>query len=537
MGFTVNIGNMDKRVNSTACAGFSPSVTAGNCRLKEGCDIRNPVIIVQGSAGNYNYMEWNGRYYWVDSIIPFPNSIIEVHAHLDPLATYKDDIKQAYAFISYSHNIISPEVLDLRMQPEIVRPKYVSDIDSIFDSTSTYLSDGSVIITCFEAGLGTGNQGVKTYAVSIATFLSMLKNLQSSLYDAQYNIGSNNTDINNNLANFTGPDDVANMIGAIGSVALHDIIKALSDLISNIGGFGSWRDNLIKAVYVPIKTSSIPTSGSKNIHLGFLDTGTSGNLVNPVEVKTKTSDIVIPWDTNVTQYHWLKYNKYSQLQAVCGGGQYTNIDTDIVRDLAPGDTLSVHTAIDVCSGDWACTLNKDTAVNSMRLASFGGNIGIDIVGMASKGGLGMGMNYTMAGFKMATSAISMGLSNGIGAGAGESAASIGTGIASQFIQNNCGHAPTGVSGNGISSIFLNGSTGFNDFTLIGQCTIPTMIATAGQYDTYCQEYGYPCNQYRMLSDSWGGFCKCEGASVTTKGNQQEQAYINSVLNSGIFLED
>lgn len=535
MATTVEIGYFKKRVNSTACQGFSG--TSYDCVLKEGTDIKNPTLQIKGSYGNYNYAKWSNRYYWIDKVVSFPNGIIEATGHIDPLATYQQDIFDTKAYESFNSLALTPDVLDLRMQPEIVGSKLTANIDSIFDSTPTP-NNGSVIVTCFEAGFGPVNQGVKTYALSISTFLSMLKNLQSSLYDTQYNTSSNNTAINNNLANFTSPDDVANMIGAIGSVALHDIIKALSDIISNIGGFGSWRDNLIKAIYVPIALSSIPTTGPKNIHLGFLDTGTSAALVNPVEVKTKTSTIVIPWDSKTDNYKWLKYNKFTQIQAICGGGQYTNIDSDLVRDLGPGDTLSVHTAIDVCSGDWACTLNKDIAVNSMRLASFGGNLGIDIVGMAGKGGLGMGMNYTMAGFKMAASALSMGLANGIGSGAGESLASAGTGIASQFIQNNCGHAPTGVSGNGISSIFLNGSTGFNDFTLVSQCTYPAILdATGGaSYDSYCQMYGFPCNQYRQLGSDLGAFVKCEGASVICNGTQSDIAYINSVCNSGIYIE-
>jgi len=536
MGFTVNIGNMDKRVNSTACAGFQPSVTAGNCRLKEGCDIRNPVIIVQGSAGNYNYMEWNGRYYWVDSIIPFPNSIIEVHAHLDPLATYKDDIKQTYAFLTYSHIIISPEVIEHRLQPEIVQPIHNTNTDKIFDSTPTP-TDGSVIVTCFEAGTGSANQGVRTYAMTIEDFMKMIQSITVSLYDTQYDVLDNNTAINNNLPRFTGPDDIANMIGALGSVAIHDVLKFLSDFMGKIGGYGSWRDNLLKAVYVPIDIGDIPSLGQKHPFLGFLDTAKNAKLTYPAYVKTKHSDITIPWDPNVVQYHWLKDAKFSQLQAICCGGQTAAIDTNLIKDLGPSDKLGIYTAIDVCSGNWSAALTKGSGSNSLRLAAFGGDLGIDITGYAGKGGLGAGMNITQGAFKIAGSALSMGLSNGIGASAGESAASIGTGIASQFITNNCGNVGSLNCGNGISSIFMNGSTGFNDMTLVSQCTIPTMIDTAGQYDTYCQEYGYPCNQYRMLSDSWGGFCKCEGASVMTVGNQQDQSYINAALNSGVFLED
>lgn len=535
MGFSINIGKINKRVNSTSKT-FDSVTTFSDCVLKEACDIKNPVVQVKGSANNYNYMEWNGRFYWVDKIIPLPNGIIEVSAHMDPLATYQADIKNTSAFISYSYNIISPEVVDPRMSPEIVMSKYNTNADSIFNSSPTPTS-GSVIVTCFEAGLGSANQGVRTYAMTVADFMEMIQNITVSLYDHNYDVLNNNTDINNNLPRFTTPDDIANMIGALGSVAIYDVLKFLSDFMGKIGGYGSWRDNLLKAVYVPVDISDIPANGTaKNIYLGFLNTQKSAKVTYPAYVKTKSSTIAIPWDPHVVLYHWLKDSRFSQLQAICCGGQTAAIDTNLIKDLAPSDTLGIYTAIDVCSGNWSAALTKESSSNSLRLAAFGGDLGIDITGYAGKGGLGAGMNITQGAMKIAGSALSMGLSNNMESSMGESAASIGTGIASQFISNNCGNVGSLNCGNGISSIFMNGSTGFNDLTLVAQCTIPTMVDNS-QYDSYCAEYGYPCNQYKSLSDAWGGFCKCEGASVTTKGNQQEQAYINSVLNSGIFLED
>lgn len=533
MSTAIEIGKMDKRVNSTACQGFAG--TSYDCVLKEGTDIRNPTFMLKGSYQNYNYAKWSDRYYWIDKVVSFPNGIIEATGHIDPLATYKNDIKQTYAFISYSHNIISPEVLDQRMQAEIVRSKVNTSASDIFDSTPTPYG-GSVIVTCFEAGTGSQNQGVKTYALSIDEFKAMIQSITVSLYDSQYDVLDNNSSINGNLPNFTGPDDVANMLGALGSVAIHDMLKFFSEIMQKIGGYGSWRDNLIKAVYVPFDKSDIPANGTpKNIYLGFLDTRQNAKQVHPCYVKTKQTNIVIPWDSKCTDYHWLKYNKFSQLQAICGGGQYVNIDTDLLRDLSASSTLSVYSAVDVCSGDWSAALTKETSSASLRLASFGGNMGVDITGYAGKG-LGAGMNMTQGALKIAGSVLSMGLSSSMESSIGESAGSIGTGIAAQFIDNRSGSVGSGVCSSGISSIFMNGSTGYNDLDLVAQCTIPTII-DQDQYDTYCQEYGYPCNQYRMLSDTWGGFAKCEGASVMTVGNQQDQAFINATLNSGIFLED
>lgn len=531
-GVSYEIGYANKAVNSTS-RNFS-GVLSGSAYLKEPCDYHNPVLQVSGDPANYSYMKLGtSDYYWVDKVISFPNGIIEVHGHLDPLATYQEEIAATSGYAVFHSKVINTEADDPRMNPEIVASKTVINKDSIFKSTPT-MSGGNVIVTTFEAGYGGTNQGVKTYAMSLADFTKMLKNLQNSLYDSAYNINQNNSDINSNLSNFTGPDDVANMIGNIGSIAIHDIIKALSDTVSKIGGYGSWRDNLIKAVYVPFTNQTV--IDSKNVHLGFLDTGLQANLVDPIEIKTKTSQIQIPWNSKTIQYHFLKHSKYHQFQAVCCGGQYANIDSELIRDLGASDNLSIHTSCEICSGDWSAVLTKDSAVNSMRLASFGGNLGIEITGLAGKGGLGMGMNFTTAGFNMAASALSMGAIN-LGTSTSDSLLNVGSGIASRFINTNGCTAPSGIAGNGISSFYLNGSSGYNDMSLVGQLTYPAIIDGVGgaDYDSYCQKFGFPCNQYVPMTLD-GSFVIFSGNFVISSANQQDQAYINSVLNSGILLE-
>lgn len=533
MGVSYSIGYTKKAVNSTSRS-YTAAVS-GSAFIKEPCDFRNPIIQVSGAPGNYTYMEMNSAYYWVDKVVSFPNGVIEVHAHLDPLATYQDEIAGTKAYVLYSslgHNV---EADDPRMNPEVVAPKSVISASDIFGSAPTP-TGGSVIVTAFESGLGTSNQGVKTYALTLSSFASMLVNLQSSLYDSQFNTSNVRTSITNELPNWTDPDQVFNVIGALGSVAIHDIVKALSDLVSRIGGYGSWRDNLIKAIYVPFAVADIPGNGSKNIHFGFLDTGVSGKLCDPVYVKTKTSSVQIPWDGRCTTYHFLKYPRFQQFQAVCCGGQCANIDSNLIRDLGAGDSLAVHTAVDVMSGDWSAVLAKDSAKNSLRLATFGGNLGIEISGLAGKGGLGMGMNYTLGGINMAANAMSFGAVSA-GSGTADSVMNITSGIASRYIQTGSSVTPSGIAGNGISSIFLNGSTGYNDLSITGQLTFPAIIdgIAGANYDSYCQKYGYPYNAVADLALD-GSYVICSGAFVKCKGSQQDQAYINSVLNSGILLE-
>lgn len=534
MSTPISIGKFNKKVNSTACQGFSG--TTYNCTLREKCDIRNPTVIVEGSAQNYNYAEWNGRYYWVDKVIPYPNGIIEVHMHLDPLATYKQAIFDTYAYMSFNSLYMNTEIDDPRMNPEEIDPTTTNTIISDFLPTTPTPQDGSVIITTFEAGQGSDHQGVKTYALSLGGFRAMLKNLQTTLYDSQWDIANANNRINNNLSNFTTPSDDANMLGSAGSVIAYSLYKGLTDLMSNIGGMGSWRDNLIKAVYVPIPISAFDGFGSKTIYLGYTSAGGTGKLIPPAYVQTKTTSGVIPWCGECNTFHFLKFNKYSKMQASCNG-QYVDLNTDLFRNKTGINSFFVHGAMDICSGDWSAYLMDGSSVDSMRLAAFGGNFGIDIIGLAGRGGLGAGMNYTLGGLKIAASVLSMGFSNSVGGS--DNAISMATGVMSNYIQNQVGNPGSGIAGNGISSMFLNGSTGFNDITISSKCFVPSICyaSGAGSYGAYCGKYGYPCNQYGMLGSYTGAFIKCEGAVVSCEGNQQDQAYINATMNSGIYIEN
>ncbi len=76
-----------------------------NGELKEDCSIIDPVIKVVAdvssmSSVNYMYIASFGRYYFINNVISINNEICEVHAHVDVLSTYKDEIRAQRAVVS-----------------------------------------------------------------------------------------------------------------------------------------------------------------------------------------------------------------------------------------------------------------------------------------------------------------------------------------------------------------------------------------------------------------------------------------------------
>jgi hypothetical protein len=76
-----------------------------NGELKEDCSIIDPVIKIVGDVSsmasvNYMYIPSFGRYYFINNVISINNEICEVHAHVDVLSTYKDEIRAQRAIVS-----------------------------------------------------------------------------------------------------------------------------------------------------------------------------------------------------------------------------------------------------------------------------------------------------------------------------------------------------------------------------------------------------------------------------------------------------
>jgi hypothetical protein len=76
-----------------------------NGELKEDCSIIDPVIKIVGDVSsmasvNYMYIPSFGRYYFINNVISINNEICEVHAHVDVLSTYKNEIRAQRAVVS-----------------------------------------------------------------------------------------------------------------------------------------------------------------------------------------------------------------------------------------------------------------------------------------------------------------------------------------------------------------------------------------------------------------------------------------------------
>lgn len=115
-------------------------------QLRESCDIINPVITFETTENeiwgslfpefNYIWIKDFSRYYFVNDIVHVASNLWEIHAHVDVLYTYKDQIKACPCIASrnqYNYNPLLPDPnipINSNDQTQIINFPYTFDKDN-----------------------------------------------------------------------------------------------------------------------------------------------------------------------------------------------------------------------------------------------------------------------------------------------------------------------------------------------------------------------------------------------------------------------
>lgn len=77
--------------------------------LRDGTSILNPIILVSGDISgfvnaNYMHIPTFDRYYFINDIVSVRSGVFEVHAHVDVLSTYGNEIVKNQAIVRRQAN-------------------------------------------------------------------------------------------------------------------------------------------------------------------------------------------------------------------------------------------------------------------------------------------------------------------------------------------------------------------------------------------------------------------------------------------------
>lgn len=547
---TIKIGQTTKKINSTKQS-FASS-TSLSCVLKEPCSMQNPVFQVQGLTKGtmYNYCQFESRYYWVDDVKYLTNNIQEVTCHLDPLATYKSAIGSTKALCAYADWTHWNKFMDdLRFSPEIEAPDTKVEWNKLFNNTlggSKKISidlTGCIVMVYIEqtppaviSGItpyAGWHNGVNTVVMPVSAFKNIIGDLTGQL--------DNNTDAVSTANQWTD----------------YEFWQGFNKVAGTIAGYGSWKDNILSARYLPIPLSTYDDIGYAETAISIGGVGVSVNgwgvrRIPNIYPCTGCYALNIPWndvtDELANGVPFLSNSRWASFQ-VYALGQSVMLDAS---QLVNQYTITVIWCLDIISGNWNIRLcegkgNYYGSVDNgetLTLGNMAGTLGMDMLYLV---GSGLGLDET--GFNLASKILPLmaaGVGAVVGGPAGGIAGSMVGNIAGSFLPSgiNATPTPTGIVGANMTSAMITDATDMDHIHIVGKQWKPkNMPQNYGHGDPdlqmggYCDVYGYPCNDYLTIS-SCSGYVQCVRASVNGAAGMTEadRTTINGYLNNGFYYE-
>ena len=547
------IGRSQKRINSTSRV-MNAGGTTLSCKLKEPCSMQTPVFQVQGLTKGtlYNYAKFEDNYYWVDDVVYLTNNIQEVHCHLDPLATFRDDIKESKGLVIYGSAANWDKFVDDgRFQPEI------------FSKSQAGIGDEAGMF-----GLNPGGCVIMTFTQTSS--VSWLDPDQTAVTDCGIHVAL--------MSMSAFKDCIADLNNFNVTGGIIEIAQAFGRAFAG----GSLLDNILRVIWLPFDYDDVVAkccSGSDykfGLMLGgVLNDHTPWYELPAAAMYTHTGSFTVDWDTLTDSLSFLRHDRWLSLQINNAGG-FMSVPID--RFTNASDTLYYKTAFCLADGSWSFKISSSNTYRD-TLVSNSGNCSVNLMGTVYMGpttsnmiadtlakfeaaavALGVGTVVagvaTGGGIKSAATGISGGV-NAFGKGiisAGELAkvsvgealtqqqmayGMIGTGIMGSIPRNSSSATcTTGSFNGGASGIFLNGSTP-GQLYFYAQCWKPLFLhQDPTQYEAFCNEYGYPVNRYMKIGDNTG-YVMCASANVSHiyGASEANKATINNFLNNGIYIEE
>ena len=486
----VNFGSFSKRRNSTKQpGGLSDS---RNCKLKETTSIDAPTFIIQGNDFNYNYAEFEGRYYFITDIRSVHNGLTEVDCVVDVLATYKSEILASTQFVAYASNANNIWLPDNRIAAEedviVTRNAVTVPLFSLI---------GCYILTVI------GKNGCESFNINSGTLSAITADLAQWVDDIQALIEQiQNMD--------TSAQNAWDAIGHLG-----ELLRAVALAGVKTGFLGNSREEALdcirSCVWLPFD-SSVVGGASDTIYLGKYPTGKSGLLVTNI-AKTNTVSVNIPWHysdyrrgTNEDLYLYLPFIGIVPLAA---------------SSLTRQSSLSITYSYCIDG-----SLSYEVKSGNQIIGTYGGNVAGSVpVGTAQTEGLGKIFTTTLG-------AVQKSLSTGLSAASGNIGAAtdlmpVGQALSKYEVFNaNFQSHPGAVGG-----ITCGAGAGLDKDIVCFSVAHPTNIEPSAMAATM----GKPLQSPVQLS-TVSGFCQCINAHVDAPAMSVELDQLDAFLNTGIFIE-
>lgn len=471
-----------KRINSTKQPTGGVSYP---CNIKHDTDFKNPVLeITAEDLSDVNYMQFNGDYFYVTSVIAHRNNVYEVAGVRDPMASYKAAIGSTSAFLMYSGNAfdagaavnrVPDERLQISRVPEVAIERVALSSSKIAISPTS----GSFLLSAVGE-----NGGVASYVLTLSAMRSLLTNI--------------GLDTQNRLAVNWNVQSVPQSVEA----ALTDIRNGLWETLSNELAYGNYAQSIKACYWIPFIGF---TGDVQTVYLGDYNTGVAGVVVGSADkVIAETFVVPIPWPVT----DWKRNNCLVQLYLPFCGTVVLPVDK-INND----SNINVRVAVDAISGN----ISYQVACGGVIYNVSGSNAAAPYAIGSSNITAANFMNGVASVVGGGISAV-MGVVPFMSGDAAGGITSVAAGIQQAITpQIQCAGSVGGISAAGLETYLV--------------CTVQYYAPIEpGNFQSL---YGHPVMCVRTPDAGYNMF---RGFAVECGGTPDEMTQINSFFNSGAFYE-
>lgn len=484
MSINATFYNFSKRKNSTKIPTGTGDVVAVD--LKSGVDLINPsFLIAMSDIPSWNYMQFEGRYYFITDVISVRTELWEITASVDVLGTYKSDILDTSAHVLYyDHN--NTQITDTRLSTNTT--KTISATSGAFDILGSVGSNNAVVINVV------GKESCTSYAINQSDARDLLSNLHNWI----------NTDEDEGGAGF--PD--ISLLSPLDSVVevLKWIAKQEHFASQQVIASGKVPDCIKSAIMLPLPVSAF-AGHDRSIYLGDYLTETIGLEITD-RIFSDGCDLTIPWQAT----DWRRNAPYHELYLYI---PYVGIISMSPSDLIGEDNLHVSVCIDVTTGDAIFSVYGNN--NNHMIGQYNTNL-------ASNFAIGnSNITPAQAITTLATSGSALAASAMTGGVAGLAIGSVGAGLGISNIlvgHPTCIGSNSGGAALGLMSLVKCFSI-FHD-TTVSPSSVSAIMGT-------------PYNGILSL-ENITGYVKTSDFSVAGTMTGTEKDLINDMMDGGVYIE-
>lgn len=486
----VSFGTFSKRRNSTKQpASLSDQRTV---KLKETTSVDHPTFILTSDQFDYNYAQWGSRYYFIEDIRSVHNGLTEVDCILDVMATYKADILASTQFVCYSSHNSNTWLPDTRIPlvKATTTSRSTASMSGLFNTTGFYVLN--VV----------GKAGCVAYAMDIGTLRALLDEVSNWQDDGIQSI------VNDDMGLQYDFSTVENALESLGKMTIQT---------GFVGNAYSQAPQCIRScIWVPFYATPFVSTGAE-LWLGNFKANVG---TNPFQLKadpvTGSVSISIPWHYSDWRrgicedvYLYLPMVGMVQLSATSLTNvssltiQYSATASDGVvcyEVKAGGNVIGTYSG--QCSANYPIGINQQASAGEITQAFIGG---VDKV--------------VSAAVNSSVSPISMG---GVVASGAWNSVTAAYDVANV---SNSTHVSCvgGIGGGAGSGLDLNAQC----YTVCHE----TVMTPNDMKDTM----GLPTMLPYALA-TLTGYCQCANAHVDAPAMASELDAIDSMLNSGFYIE-